>query len=227
MLRIYQSQRFLYASFFLLTLGFCANTLAAGECKADLSVPLKNEYNEHDFLAACREGNVEAVTFFVSQDGFDVNEQFISGASGSPIHSLYLPAQNGYAEVVQILVNAGAEVDQAWGGATPLFIAAQNSHAKVVQILLNAGANPLITWRWLLCFTKSPLSAAEENRPWSRKINPAEYDRYTTIIHALKQATRKFKVCKSVTIHHSTAETERTPLLSEHSRLRLQPVSKS
>ncbi|WP_196221022.1 ankyrin repeat domain-containing protein, partial [Sansalvadorimonas verongulae] len=71
------------------------------------------KYKEHDFLAACREGNVEAVQIFLDQEGFDVNENFESGVSGRPVHGLYLAAQEGHAEVVKMLVNTeGVDVNQ-------------------------------------------------------------------------------------------------------------------
>ena len=140
MLRIHEGLRLFYAIFFLFALGLCTNARAANECTAVLSEPLKRAYDEHDFLAACREGNVEAVQFFLDQDEFDVNEQFISGYSGNSLHGLYIAAQNGHVEVVQILVNTGGvDLNQTFNGATPVYVAAENGHAEVVQILVNTG----------------------------------------------------------------------------------------
>ena len=65
---------------------------------------LNNEYNEHEFLAACRTGNVEAVQYFLDQDDFDPNEQLISGLSKTPVSGLFLAAQNGHHTVVEILI---------------------------------------------------------------------------------------------------------------------------
>ncbi|MTI12688.1 ankyrin repeat domain-containing protein [Sansalvadorimonas verongulae] len=137
MLRVYGRQRFLYASFFLLALGFCANVLGTGECKADPSIALKNKYNEHDFLAACREGNVDVVRYFLDQDDFDANEQFISGVTGIPVHGLFLAAQESRVEVLQSLIDAGADVNQTYKRASPLLVAAQNGDVRVVEILVN------------------------------------------------------------------------------------------
>ncbi|MTI11778.1 ankyrin repeat domain-containing protein, partial [Sansalvadorimonas verongulae] len=138
MLRIYEKQRFLYASFFLLALGFCANVLAKGECKADLSVELKNERGEHDFMAACREGNTQAVKYFLDQEDFDINEQFSCDAYREPVHAMFLAAKVGRVEVVQSLIDADADINQTWKGATPLFVAAQNGHDKVVETIVKA-----------------------------------------------------------------------------------------
>ncbi|WP_196221148.1 hypothetical protein, partial [Sansalvadorimonas verongulae] len=95
----------------------------------------------------------------------------------------------------------------------------QNGHTEVVQILLNGDADPFISWKWFWFFTKSPLSVAKEGRPFLRRMNPAKYDRYTTIINALRQATRKSKNEKPVATH---TPTEETPLLERFSTLRLQ-----
>ncbi|MTI12607.1 ankyrin repeat domain-containing protein [Sansalvadorimonas verongulae] len=119
---------------------------------------LKNKYNEHDFLAACREGNVDVVQYFLDQGDFKVNEEFISGVSGMPVHGLFMAAQNGHSGVVKIVVKAGAELNQTWSGATPLYQAAQNQHSQVVRILVDAGAELNQAWEGL-----TPLFPAAQN----------------------------------------------------------------
>ena len=48
----------------------------------------------------------------------------------------------GHAEVVRLLIEAGAEKNHAkTEGATPLFIASQMGHAEVVRLLGEAGAD--------------------------------------------------------------------------------------
>ena len=57
----------------------------------------------------------------------------------APIHRA---ASNGHLEVVQLLLEAGAEKNAAAGdGSTALHFAAQDDHAEVVQLLLGAGAD--------------------------------------------------------------------------------------
>jgi ankyrin repeat protein len=61
--------------------------------------------------------------------------------NGTP---LYLAAYKGRKEVVRVLLDAGADTDQASTidhGATPLFASAQNGNVEVVRALVEAGAN--------------------------------------------------------------------------------------
>ncbi|MTI12021.1 ankyrin repeat domain-containing protein [Sansalvadorimonas verongulae] len=138
MLRIHEKQRWIYASFFLFVFTFCRNTLGAGECP----INLKRLYgNEHDFLAACREGNLDAVQYFLNLEGFDISKQFISGVSGYPVHGLYLAVKDGHTELVHMLAEARSVLDQpASDGDTPLYRAVQDGRTDLVQILVDAGA---------------------------------------------------------------------------------------
>ena len=55
---------------------------------------------------------------------------------------LYWAARDGHETAVQVLVDAGAEVDNATSiGETPLYIAANNGHEAVLKALINAGAD--------------------------------------------------------------------------------------
>ena len=57
---------------------------------------------------------------------------------------MFAAAGNGNVELVRALVEAGANVDQAFSttyGATPLCVSAKKGHVEVVRALLEAGAN--------------------------------------------------------------------------------------
>ncbi|MDC0857561.1 ankyrin repeat domain-containing protein [Rickettsiales bacterium] len=54
---------------------------------------------------------------------------------------LHIAAQNGHPEIVKLLLDRGAEVNQAGRyGTTPLHIAAHRGHREAVQLLLDRGA---------------------------------------------------------------------------------------
>ncbi|MTI13664.1 ankyrin repeat domain-containing protein [Sansalvadorimonas verongulae] len=99
-----------------------------------------NKYGEHDFLAACREGNLEAVNVFLNQGDFDIDKQFTNRRTHIPVHGLFMAVIKGHAEVVQRLVNAGANLHQTCRGYTLLYGATYNGHIDVIKVLLNTKA---------------------------------------------------------------------------------------
>jgi|GEM_PF-1314186 len=104
--------------------------------------PLRNTYNEHEFLAACRSGNLAVVRFFLGQQDFNPDRQWPSGRTGHLVHGLFLAAQGGHEPVVQELVDARVDLDKTVDtGITPLLIALFNEHASVVQALVRGGAD--------------------------------------------------------------------------------------
>lgn len=55
--------------------------------------------------------------------------------------ALMLASENGYAKVVRLLLEAGADINAAkFDGATALMLASQIGNTEVVRILLNHGA---------------------------------------------------------------------------------------
>ncbi len=97
--------------------------------------------DEHQFLAACRQGRVDIMEYWLSQKGFRPNDEFIRGCRGDRVSGLWVASQKGYTDGVQLLIKAGADLNQGHdNGATPLYMASQNGHNKVVAILLKAGA---------------------------------------------------------------------------------------
>ncbi len=98
--------------------------------------------DEHQFLAACRQGRVDVMEYWLSQKGFRPNDEFISGYAGEKVSGLRIASQDGHINGVKLLIKAGADLNQTRNdGSTSLFMASQNGHAKAVEILVKAGAD--------------------------------------------------------------------------------------
>ena len=62
---------------------------------------------------------------------------------------LTLAAHLGHIEMVTLLLDAGADINQVeWANRTALSFAAEGGHADVVRVLLKRGANPMIKTNW-------------------------------------------------------------------------------
>lgn len=86
-----------------------------------------------DLIAAAREGNRDAVlnALEASSDGPE--------ALGRP---LFFAAQRGHAEVVQLLLERGADPNTRFTYGSPLHAAARANDAKVVGLILEHGGDP-------------------------------------------------------------------------------------
>lgn len=97
-----------------------------------------------DIFTAVWNGDVELVKIFLESDkrmanATDTND-FADG--WAPLH---YAAYQGFSEIVQVLLDAGAKVNQGNDkGFTPLFYAAQRNHISIVSKLLENGADPAI-----------------------------------------------------------------------------------
>eukprot|EP00037_Helgoeca_nana_P018092 m.172629 g.172629 ORF g.172629 m.172629 type:complete len:858 (+) comp24291_c0_seq2:37-2610(+) len=86
-------------------------------------------------------GNRPAVEAFLRTPDVQINALVhMSGAATAPI---YEAALRGHTDVVQVLIDAGADVEKAKSttGSTPLLVAAQKGHIDVVRMLLGANAS--------------------------------------------------------------------------------------
>ncbi len=103
---------------------------------------------EHQFLAACRQGRVDVMEYWLSQKGFRPNDEFISGYTGEKFSGLWVASQKGHTAGVKLLIKAGADLNRCSDcGATPLYMASQNGHAEAVEILIQAGADLNQNWK--------------------------------------------------------------------------------
>ena len=69
------------------------------------------------------------------EGGADVNKANNFGTT-----PLITASENGHAEVVRLMLNAGVDVNQANRSVTPLYSASGNGYTQVVEILLRNGA---------------------------------------------------------------------------------------
>ncbi|KAJ4294202.1 hypothetical protein N0V90_007892 [Kalmusia sp. IMI 367209] len=89
---------------------------------------------------AARFGLVDFAQFVIEEAGADVNAQDVMGRT-----PLWWAASSGHANVIRMLVNAGAkpDADDKINGLKPLHEAASANHAEAVLALLEAGVDPL------------------------------------------------------------------------------------
>ena len=89
-------------------------------------------------IDASRNGEIEAVRSLLAE-GADVNE-----TQGDGMSALHWAAEFGHAEVVDLLLSAGAamEAKTRIGSYTPLHLASRSGHGQIASALLDAGANP-------------------------------------------------------------------------------------
>ncbi len=89
-------------------------------------------------IRAASDGDVRAVRSAL-EEGADVD-----GARGDGMTAVHAASESGHADVVRILISAGAEVEVRTrvAGYTPLHLAARRGHVDVVAALLEGGADP-------------------------------------------------------------------------------------
>lgn len=89
----------------------------------------------------CEKGKYNEAKSLI-ENGADVNDQDYAGNS-----ALHEASLNGFTDIVQLLIDNGAEIDMQSGPDdldTPLIDAASNGHISTVKLLLKSGADPRI-----------------------------------------------------------------------------------
>ena len=91
-------------------------------------------------LASC-EGRIDTVRYLVSLPQMDVKQRDSEGNT-----ALHVAVREKHAEVVQVLIDAGADVNgRASDGDTPLFLAIRKGSLDMVKLLVRAGAGVCVT----------------------------------------------------------------------------------
>jgi ankyrin repeat protein len=100
----------------------------------DLNINNVNNSGENPLMMAAFKGNAKLVKFLLENRKAEVNKD-----GWSPIHYAVI---RGDLEVVNSLINAGAEVDAlSPNESTPLMYACRYGHIRVVKLLLDKGAD--------------------------------------------------------------------------------------
>ena len=113
-------------------------TIFSVDAKIGAEILPNTESNSKDLWAAASTGDLQAIKRYIEEGG-DVNA--LDG--GFKLSAMSWAALHGQPEVVQLLVENGAEVDIKSGdGATPLHSAAFFGRTDVAKLLLENGADP-------------------------------------------------------------------------------------
>ncbi len=98
----------------------------------------RNQYLIDTLILAAQNGNIEQLKAVIVL-GVNVN-------AANPVNgevAIHEACKKGHAEVVQVLLDAGADINREVNGETPLSVARQSNQLEVVQLLLANGATPL------------------------------------------------------------------------------------
>jgi hypothetical protein len=113
------------------------------EAKVRAEAAALSEQRAAELRQAAANGNLEAVTRMVDGDGVTTPSYPIDGATDEGITPLMKAAMYGHADVGQVLIDAGADVElHDERGRTALMLASLNGEAGVIANLLAAGAQP-------------------------------------------------------------------------------------
>lgn len=108
--------------------------------KQGINVNIPNEMDLTPFYIAAFYGHKDIADKIAAAKSFDINIKEINGFT-----QLYIAAGEGHHEVVQMLLEKGAdETISNPTGETPLHVAVRNNHINAVRSLLEKGANPNI-----------------------------------------------------------------------------------
>jgi ankyrin repeat protein len=106
----------------------------------DHSVINKKYRGDTAIMKASRQCNGSTVVAFLLKNGANINDKEIRDTIDQT--PLIVAAQGGCKEIVEMLLEAGANIEHRNDqGETALISAAQEGHKEIVQMLLDAGSN--------------------------------------------------------------------------------------
>ena len=108
--------------------------------EAGAGVRLTDFHGRTCLILAARSGSTETVRYLVGLPEVDVNH-----CDSSDETALLCAAKNGHTAVVQVLIDAGADIDTNNGGHSPLQSVSISGALEVVKTLVRAGAGVNVT----------------------------------------------------------------------------------
>ncbi|KAL3319329.1 hypothetical protein Ciccas_002011 [Cichlidogyrus casuarinus] len=119
--------------------------LDASPVDADFTNDSNDSQIDRTIFDVCRQGDMETLQYLV-RSGTSINSIDYSGRKSTPLH---FAAGYGRRDIVEYLVNKGADIDaKDDGGLIPLHNACSFGHFSVVQSLIAAGSNPNAPDSW-------------------------------------------------------------------------------
>nr|WP_223158783.1 ankyrin repeat domain-containing protein [Wolbachia endosymbiont of Pentalonia nigronervosa] len=105
------------------------------------NINAKDNISNTPIILGAWHGQLDIVTYFISDENVNVNTRDGKGNDGRTI--LHYAAQNDKLEVVKFLVEKGADINAiaTGNGWTPLHYASWNGHMDVVKYLVEKGSN--------------------------------------------------------------------------------------
>ena len=93
-------------------------------------------------IQAAYYGHTETVRYLAGLPDVEVNHEHNNGLA-----ALHFAVQEGHADVVEVLIDAGADIDaKSSEGCTPLHYACKNGKLAIVKVLVKAGADVCMTY---------------------------------------------------------------------------------
>ena len=90
------------------------------------------------FFVAARENDADTLKQLLEQDDIDLNAKSVAAQGSTALH---LAASFGSLDALEVLVDAGANLESQVNGARPLHLAAFKNENSIVERLLEAGAD--------------------------------------------------------------------------------------
>jgi len=165
---------------------------------AGANVNLRYRNRNSPLIQAVKSNDIELVRLLI-ENGADVTVDYV----GDSNHSLLHASEWGFSAIVQMLVTAGANVnDGGINKTSPLILAAQHRHVKCVQILVEAGADlnakdPNDSTALMIAAERGCEECVQILVEAGADLNAKDTDEFTALMIAVQQG---YKNCASILV---------------------------